>query len=92
MSEKDNRLELSAEDLEKVAGGGNVEGGHCAYCHGSDMNGQMVSIIKDGQQVYTLKITCNNPHCPTNNKFSPFYGRSPLSQPSLIPNIFPRKN
>ena len=85
MSEKDNRLELSAEDLEKVAGGGNVEGGRCAYCRGSDMNGQVVSIIKDGQQVYTLTITCNNPRCPTNIRLSPFYGRSPLSKPTLWP-------
>jgi len=84
MSDQDNRMELSPEDLEKVNGGGNVEGGKCRYCGCTSLTCTINYIRKDDHITMAPRISCDNPKCPTNQKDNPFYGRHPMSLPTLV--------
>lgn len=70
--------ELSDEELEQAAGGGNVTGGVCQYCRGTDIDMHVVQTKEDGQTVVRFKYVCNNRLCPTNRITSIFYGKDPI--------------
>ena len=70
--------EIDEAELDQVSGGGNVTGGVCKYCGGTDIDCALVQI--KGENGYILRPTysCNNPACPTNKAWSPHYHKDPI--------------
>ena len=71
-------VEIDETELDQVSGGGNVTGGVCKYCGGTDIDCALVQI--KGENGYILRPTysSNTPACPTNKAWSPHYHKDPI--------------